>query len=136
MFQDRGRERILDDVSRRVSGGQSNGDDEIGGDESKQYEYEEFPFPAREQMFKHGDGAFTMRTLFGDTVINRQRTEKREQHQYDCRDRRKCLGGEERDAGLVAESREIVDTGQTHYLPPRMLLVSYFRSVSLNGAFE
>ena len=32
-------------------------------------------------------------------------------------------GGEKGNAGLITEGREVVDSGQTHHLPPRMLPV-------------
>src|SRR5262249_7201568 len=36
------------------------------------------------------------------------------------RNRRKRGGGDERDAGLIAKSREVIHAGQTHHLPPRV----------------
>ena len=54
----------------------------------------------------------------GDAVVDRQRAEQRQQHEDERRERREGAGGEERDAGLVAERREVVDARQAHDLPP------------------
>lgn len=78
-----------------------------------------------------------MRTLFGNPVVNRKRAEKREQHEYESRYRRKRLGREKCNPWLIAESREVVDSRQTHYLPPGVLPVrSCVFGILLSGTFE
>src|SRR5262245_8081022 len=46
VFQQWRSQGILDDVRSGVCGGESDRNDEIGGDEAEQYEYEEFALPA------------------------------------------------------------------------------------------
>jgi hypothetical protein len=53
-------------------------------------------------------------------AIHRQGTEEGDEHEDERRDRRERTGRERRDAGLVAEGREVVDTCQAHDPPPRL----------------
>src|SRR5215217_3815146 len=130
-------EWVLDDVRGRIGSRKRDGDDEIRCHEPEQDEHKELSFPARELVLKHRNRAFTVRTLFSDAVINRQRAEQRQQYEDDRCDWRKCLCGEKSNAGLITESREIVDSGQTHHLPPGMLFMrSSVSGVLLSGAFE
>ena len=130
-------ERVLDDVRGRVSSRKCDRDDEIRRHEPEQDEDEKLSFPARELVLEHRDRAFTVRTLFSDAVVDRQRAEQRQQDENAGSDRRERLRGEKSDAGLITESREIVDSGQTHHLPPGMLFVrSSVSGVLLRGAFE
>ena len=46
---------------------------------------------------------------FGDAAVDRQRAEQRQEDEDERRERRQQAGREKRDAGLVAERREIVD---------------------------
>ena len=117
-----GHERILDDVRGGVGGGERDGDDEAGRRESEQAEDERFAAPAREQLLEHRDAALPVRAQLGDAPVHRQRAEERQQHEDQRGERRQDSGGEERDAGLVAERREIVDAREAHDLPPGRLV--------------
>ena len=80
---------------------------------------------------------FSVRTLFGDTVIDWQRAKQCQEYQNESGNGGKSLRGEECDAGLVSESREIVDSCQTHHLPPGMLpMGSSVSDLFLSGIFE
>ncbi len=116
-------ERVLDDVRGGVGGRERDGDDEVGGDEPEERQHEELPLPAREQMFEHRDGAFAVRTLGGDSPVDGERAEERQQDEDERRNRRERPGGEGGDAGLVAQSREIVHARQAHHLPPLVRVV-------------
>jgi hypothetical protein len=63
-----------------------------------------------------------VRTELGDAPVHRQRPEKRQEHEDERRERRDDAGGEEGDAGLITESREIIDAGEAHHLPPGRLV--------------
>ena len=62
-------------------------------------------------------------TLFGALPVYRRGTRQRHDHQDDRRDGGEEPGRQGRDAGLVAEGGEVVDAGEAHDLPPRMLLL-------------
>jgi hypothetical protein len=64
-----------------------------------------------------------MRAFCGNAVIHRQSTEKRDKNENDSSNRGKRAGGEKCNSGLVAESLKIIDSGQTHYPPPGLLVV-------------
>ena len=109
---------ILDDVRGRVRGGQRDRDDEARRRETEQTEDEGLASPARQQLFEQRDAALAVRAELGDAPVHRQRAEEREEHEDERRERRDDAGGEERDAWLVAERREVVDAGEAHHLPP------------------
>ena len=64
-----------------------------------------------------------LRAVLGHLAVDGQRAEQRHAHQHERRDRREEPGGQEGDAGLVAEGREVVDAGEAHHLPPRVRVV-------------
>ena len=77
--------------------------------------------------FQRGSSSSSMRMLpwpwglcCGHLAVDGQGHEQRDQHQHQRGDRRQDAGGQEGDAGLVAEGREVVDAGQAHDLPPRV----------------
>src|SRR5262245_10161044 len=101
MLQYRWSKRILTDVRSRVSGGKRDGNYEVRRHKAEQDEYEELPLPTRELVLEHRDRTFTVRTLFSNAVVDRQRTEERQHYKDERCDRRKRLGGEKSDAGLI-----------------------------------
>ena len=107
---------------RRVGRRQRDGDDEVGRRESEQHEHERLAAPARQQVFEHGDAALPVRAGGGDSVVDRQRADEREDDQNQRRDGRERAGREKRDARLISERREVVDAGEAHHLPPRRLV--------------
>ena len=82
-----------------------------------------FPCHRESRSLEHGDRALAVRALLRHAAVDRQRPEEREQHQDERRHRRERPGREEGDPRLVAERREVVDAGQTHDLPPGVLVV-------------
>ena len=116
-------EGVLDDVGGGVGGRQGDGDDEVGGDEPEQGEDEELALPPGEQVLEHGDGALAVRALPGHAAVDRQGPEEGQQDEDQRGDGRQGPGGQRGDAGLVAEGREVIDAGQAHDLPPRVLVV-------------
>jgi len=119
-------EGVLDDVGGGVGGREGDGDDEVGGHEAEQGEDEELALPPPQQVLEHGDRAFAMRALAGDPAVDRQGPQQRQQDEDQRGDGREGAGGQGGDAGLVAQRGEIVDAGQAHHLPPRVLVVSPF----------
>src|SRR6185503_16234073 len=117
--------------------GKCDGNHEVGCHEPEQDEYKKLSFPARELVLQHRDRTFTVRAFFRNAVVDRQGTEERQQYEYASRDRRKRLRREKRYAGLITESRKIIDSGQTHHLPPGMLFMrSSVSGIFLSGTFE
>ena len=119
---DAGTNGLLDDVRGRVRGRERDGDDEVGRREPEQAQHERLAAPARQQLLEHRDAALAVRAVLGDAAVDRQRAEQRQQDEDERRDRRERAGGEEGDAGLIAERREVVDAGEAHDLPPRRLV--------------
>ena len=119
-----GHVRVLDDVRAGVGRGQGDRDDEVGEGEPEQAEHEELAAPERQQPLEHGDRALAVRALRGHPAVDRQRAEQGEQHQDQRGQRAEQPGGQERDAGLVAEGGEVVDAGQAHDLPPGVRLLA------------
>ena len=113
-------ERVLDRVLRGVGGRQRHRDHEVGGGEAEQDEHEDLALPAGEQVLEHGDRALPGVAAPGHLRVDRQRAEQRHQDEDHGGDRRHRAGGEQRDAGLVAERREVIDAGQPDDLPPGM----------------
>src|SRR5947209_6835925 len=116
-------ERVLDDVRRRVRRRERDGDHEVGGDEPEQHQHEQLTLPPGQKVFEHRDRAFAVRAFGGDAVVDRERAEKCQQDEDQRGDGRERPGGQEGDARLVTERREIIYARQAHHLPPRVLLV-------------
>ena len=66
---------------------------------------------------------FATRAFAGDAPVDREGPEQGQQHQDERGERREDAGRQRRDPRLVAEGGEVVDPGQTHDLPPGMLVV-------------
>src|SRR5205085_9237616 len=64
--------------------------------------------------------AFAVWAFDGDAAVDRVCAEECEQHEDQSGDGRERTGGEEGDARLITERREIVHASQTHHLPPSM----------------
>src|SRR6185503_7587086 len=111
MVQPLRRKRVADNVRRRIGGGQRGGDDEVRGGKTEQAEDERLSPPAREELLEHRNPAVPGRTGGGDAVVNRPRAGDSEQAEGEGGDRGKVVSGEQGDAGLVAERREVVHTG-------------------------
>ena len=130
-------ERVLDEVSGGVRGGQRDGDDEAGGGETQQTEDERLATPAREELLENRDAALAVRAQLRHPAIHRQGAEQGEQHENDGGDRRQEAGGEEGNAWLVAEGREVVHPGEAHDLPPRSgVVLRRVRGSGLAQPFE
>ena len=70
-------------------------------------------------------------------AVNRQRAEQRQRDHDRGRERRQEPGGDERDARLVPERREVVNARQAHDLPPVGLVVrAGVRAVGLAQPLE
>ncbi len=117
------REWILDQVGCGVRGREGHGDGETGGGETEQYEHEHLAPPLGEELLQHGDGAFTVRALTRHALVDRQCTEQGDDNQDERGDRGECTGGCGGDGRLVSEGGEVLDAGQAHDPPPRLLLV-------------
>src|SRR5215210_6305986 len=118
----RGPERVLDDVGRGVGGRQGDGNHPAGRDEPEQAQHEELALPEREQLLQHSYGALPVGAPARDDPVHGQRPEEGEKHYEHGRDGGEDPRRREGYAGDVAERREVVHTGQTHYLPPRVLV--------------
>ena len=118
MSQPRGGERVLDEVCRGVGSRQRDGDHETGGGKAQQTQDDDLALPSRQQILEHQDAALAVGAHLRDAVVHGQGAEEREQHEDERRDRRQGAGGDERDARLIGERREIVHAGETHDLPP------------------
>src|SRR6267154_718815 len=82
-----------------------------------------------------------MGTLCRDPTIDRERAQKRQQHQEDRRHRRQCARGEKGNTGLIAERGKIINTREAHYFVPGVatvkLLLALERSFDLlDRAFQ
>lgn len=110
--------RVLDRVRARIRRGQRHRDEEVGRREAQQHEDEELALPERQQPFQHRDRALAARALLRHPAVDRQCTGECDRHEHERRQRREHPGRERRDAGLVAQGGEVVDTGQAHDLPP------------------
>jgi hypothetical protein len=120
-------ERVLDDVGGGVGRGKGDGDDEVRQGEPEQHQHEDLASPARQQLFEHGDAALAVRAALGNLTIDGQGHREGNRHQDQGGDRREDARGQERDGGLVAERRKVIDAGQAHHAPPRILMMSGFR---------
>ena len=117
-----GGERVLDRVRGRVRGGERHGDHEVGGREPQQHQDEEFPAPTRQQPLQHGDGPLAAVAFAGHPAVDRQCAQQGHGDQDQGGQRRNHARGERGDGRLVAQRGEVVDAGQAHDLPPRVLL--------------
>ena len=95
-------------------------DHEVGGRKAEQNQDEPLALPAAEQILEHGDGPLPGVAAPGDLRVDRQGAEQRHEDEDDGRDRGHRACREQRDAGLVAEGREVVDARQPDDLPPGM----------------
>ena len=130
-------ERVADDVRGGVGRRERDGDHEVGGGEPEQAEHEGLAAPARQQLLEHRDAALAVGAVLGDAPVDRQRAEERQQDEDERGDGREGAGGDERDARLVAERREVVDAREAHDLPPRGLVhVLGVRALGLAKALE
>ncbi len=68
-----------------------------------------------------------------DTTIDRQSTEKGDEDEDRRRDWREYSRRNERNAGLVSECREVVHPGETHDLPPRVVVTQMLALVGSLG---
>ena len=112
---------VVDEVGRRVGGRESHGDDEVGGRESEQYQDKEFAAPSGEEVLKHGDASLPIGAGGGDAFVDGKGGKQRDQNEDKRSNRREDSGGEESDAGLVAEGGEVVHPGETHHAPPGVI---------------
>src|SRR5687767_1921960 len=71
MSEQAGRKRVLDDVCSGVGGRQGDSDDEVRRHEAQQYKDKQLPLPARQEMLKHRNRAFTVRALLSNSIVNR-----------------------------------------------------------------
>jgi hypothetical protein len=94
----------------------------FSGGKAEQHEDEQLATPPRQVFFEHRDAALPVRTVFGHASVDRQGAEEREQYENKGGDGGQGVRGQEGNARLIAERREIVDAGETHHLPPRGLM--------------
>src|ERR1044072_9819886 len=120
MFEDK---RVLNNMGGSVCSGESYGNDEACSSKAQQCKYEEFSFPTGKQILEHRDRAIAVRTLRSNAPVHRKRAEQSQQDQNESSNRRECACSQECDAGLITESRKVIHSGETHHLPPGMLLV-------------
>lgn len=111
---------ILDEVSTRVGRRQRHRDEEVGGREPEEHEYEDLAAPLGQQVFEHRDGALTAGGFAGHVPVDGERAEQGQCDEDDGGQWGDRARGECGDARLVPECGEVVDTGQTHDLPPRV----------------
>src|SRR5262249_30183632 len=62
--------RVGDKVLGRVGGGQSLGDDEVGGGEAEQDQDQQLAPPAEEEALQHADGALALGRTAGDVSLD------------------------------------------------------------------
>jgi hypothetical protein len=113
-------EWILDGVLGGVGGRQRHRDHKVGGSKAEQNQDEPLALPAAEQILEHGDGPLPGVAAPGHLRVDWQSAEQRHEDEDDGSDRGHRAGREQRDAGLVAEGREVVDARQPDDLPPGM----------------
>ena len=89
-------------------------EDELEAEERRKRRQVEYGQP----VLQDGHAALAVRTERGNAVVDRQRAEHRQEHQHQRGERRQVPGREERDAGLIAERREVIDAREAHDLPP------------------
>ena len=75
-----------------------------------------------------------MGTFFGDSTIDGERAQKRQQHQDDCRHWSQGASREEGYAWLIAKCRKIINARQTHYFVPGVMAVVVL--LALEGSFN
>ena len=124
-------------MRRGVGRGQRNRDDEAGRGKPQQRQHQRLALPLGEELFEDQDAALAVRAHGRDPVVHRQGAEQRQDDEHERRDRRERSGGQERDARLIGERREIVDAGEAHHLPPvGGVPGARVRAHRLGGAFE
>ncbi len=127
------RERVLADVRGGVGGREGDGDDETRGHEAEQAEHEEFALPPGQQALEHRDRAIAVGYLPGHPAVHGQCAAECDQHEDEGGEGGEQARGEGGDAGRVAERGQIVDTGQAHHAPPRMLVARIVSRCGLRG---
>jgi hypothetical protein len=101
-----------------VSGRQRNGDDEARRGEPQQRQDQRLSLPFGKKLLENQDAALTIGAHVRDAAVHRQGSEQRQDHEHQRRHRRERSCCQKRDARLIRERREIVDTGEAHHLPP------------------
>jgi len=119
---ERPRVGVFPEVRRRVRGREGDRDDEASGHETDEAEHEELTLPPGEQAFEHGDGPVAVGARRGHAAVHREGSAERNQHEDERGDGGKDAGGKGRDARRVAQRGEVVDAGQAHHPPPRVLV--------------
>jgi hypothetical protein len=112
--------RILYRVLGGVRGRQRHGDDEVRGREPEQDQHENLAGPAGEQVLQHRDRPLAGVGAAGDLDINREGADQGDEDEDGRGERREGAGGQERDAGLVAEGGEVVHASEPDHAPPRV----------------
>lgn len=115
--------RVLDEVGRGVGGREGDGDQEVRGREAQQGQDEQLALPEGQQPFQHRDRTLAVRALLGHPPVDGQGAREGDDHEHDGGDGRQQTGREGGDAGLVAEGREVVDTGEAHDPVPGLPLL-------------
>src|SRR4030095_8821284 len=98
----------------------SNGDKDGGGSEAEKAQEKPLALPAAQEVLEHGDRTLPRVAAPGHLRVDRQGAEQGDDDEADGGDRGHRARCEQRDAGLVAERREIVDSRQPDDLPPGM----------------
>ena len=70
VLKHRGCPGVLRDVGGGIGGGERDGDDEVGGEETQEAEHDELTPPVRQEVLEHGDGALAVRALLRDTAVD------------------------------------------------------------------
>ena len=125
--------RVLAGVLGGVGRGQRHRDHEVRRRESEEREHEQLVLPAGQEALEHRDGALTDVGMARDLAVDRHRPEKRDENEETRREGRERTGGEERDAGLIAERREVVDAGQPEDAVPGVRLLGTRRGGDPSG---
>ncbi len=112
------REGVLHDVRGGIGGGERHGDHEIRGGKAEQDQDEDLAAPFWEEALQHADAALAVGAGLGDARIDGQGAEQGDEDEDERSYRGEQAGGEEGDAGLIAEGRKIIDAGEAHDSPP------------------
>src|SRR5688500_1897837 len=102
-------ERILEDVSCGIGRRQRHRDHEVSRGKAEEDEHDGLAAQSWEPLFETGDAALPVRAQSRAAAVNRQRAAEGDQHQNRGCEWREEAGREERDARLVAKSREVDD---------------------------
>ena len=114
-------ERILDRVLRGVGRRQRHRDHEIRGRKAEEDQDAESCLSSPCSRFSSiAIEPCPAKLRRATCSVDRQSAEQRHEDQDNGRDRRDRARGEQRDAGLIPERREIVDAGEPYDFPPGM----------------